>query len=86
MDAAQINGHHLWREFWVRLRSILDGLFRFPTHDFIPELASDGCPSISMRLHKGRVFQQAPNQCLRVIRVPWNLEIRAERANPRYQT
>ena len=46
MDAAQIEGHHLWREF---LGAVSDqfsmGRFALPTHDFISELASDGCPA-----------------------------------------
>ena len=41
MDAAQIEGHHLWREF---LGAVSDqfsmGRFALPTHDFISELAS----------------------------------------------
>jgi hypothetical protein len=46
MDAAQIEGHHLWREF---LGAVSDqfsmGRFALPAHDFISELASDGCPA-----------------------------------------
>ena len=46
MDAAPIEGDHLWREF---LGAVSDqfsmGRFALPTHDFISELASDGCPA-----------------------------------------
>jgi hypothetical protein len=59
IDAARIEGHHLWRDF---LGAVSDpfsmGRFALPTHDFVPELASDGCPATRCGCTKDRLYNR----------------------------